>query len=165
MNRCWLAVAGAAMLLSACDAEDLAPNLAGASPATGAALTQYAENITGAVKLGANADLVQRFCRNMTGSPCPADIGEKLSAAGFGGQGSGVDLASAFAKMEADLIDGQADQQSTAETYLRAAYKVVLAREPDEGGAQVNLKFLKEKGERGQLLRSMLQSAEFETLP
>ena len=165
MNRGWLAVAGAAMLLSACDAEDPAPKLAAALPATGAALTQYSENITDAVNLGTNADLVQRFCKNMSGSSCPADIREKLSAAGFSGQGSGVDLASAFAKMEADQIDGEADQQSTAATYLRAAYKVVLAREPDEGGAQVNLKFLKEKGERDQLLRSMLQSAEFKTLP
>ena len=74
MNRGWLAVAGAAMLLSACDAEDPAPKLAAALPATGAALTQYSENITDAVNLGANADLVQRFCKNMSGAACPADI-------------------------------------------------------------------------------------------
>lgn len=164
MNPKWLMATPAVVFLSACDGDPSA-QLAAAPPATGAALAHYSENITHAVKLGANADLVQRFCKNMTGAACPPDIPASLSAAGFSGEGSGVVLASAFAKIEADKIDGKADQQSTAETYLRAAYKVVLAREPDEGGAQVNLKFLKDTGERDQLLRSMLQSAEFKTLP
>ncbi|MFT3722047.1 MAG: DUF4214 domain-containing protein [Hyphomonadaceae bacterium] len=164
MNRKWLMAMAAVALLGACDGNPPG-NLGTASPATGAALAHYSENSTDAVKLGANADLVQRFCKNMTGAACPADIGEKLSAAGFKGEGSGVDLAAAFAKMEADKIDGQADLQSTAETYFQALYRVILAREPDQDGAAANLKFLKETGERNQLARAMMQSPEFKTLP
>lgn len=159
----WLATGIAVAMLGACDG-DPTVELAAAAPASGAALAQYSENITKSVKLGANADLVQRFCKNVTSAPCAADIAGKLKAAGFG-DGDGVDLAYAFTVTEADRLDGQADGASTPEIFLQAAYKVVVAREPDQEGALVNLQFIKENGERKLLVRSMLQSPEFKTLP
>ncbi len=160
----WLVAGSAIALLGACDGESSGP-LAAATPATGEALAHYSNDITKTVKLAANADLVERFCRNLNGAPCAADIATKLEAEGFKGEGSGVDLAAAFASMVADVLDGQADHQSSPETFMRAAYKVILAREPDQEGALVNLQFIKETGERGQLLRAMLQSPEFKLLP
>jgi hypothetical protein len=157
-------LAAGLLLLGACDGDPSAA-LASAAPATGSALAHYSDNITDKVKLGSNADLVQRFCKNLTGTGCPADIGTKLEAEGFKSEGSGIDLAAAFSNMEADALDGQADHTSDHETFMRAAYKVILAREPDQDGALVNLKFIKETGERNQLLRGMLQSPEFKTLP
>ncbi len=160
----WLAAGAAIAAFGACDGDSAAP-LAAATPATGEALAHYSNDITKTVKLGANADLVQRFCHNLSGAACTADIGTRLGAEGFKGEGSGVDLAAAFASMEADALDGQADHQSTPEMFMRAAYKVILAREPDQEGALANLKFIEETGERGQLLRAMLQSPEFKSLP
>ena len=39
-----------------------------------------------------------------------------------------------------------------------------LAREPDQGGALSNLTFIKDGGDRKQMLRSMLESQEFKNL-
>jgi hypothetical protein len=63
--------------------------------------------------------------------------------------------------MEADKLDHQQDHASSTDIFFQAAYHTVLAREPDSTGAQVNLKFLQDGGERKQLLRAMLTSAEF----
>lgn len=163
MKSRWLVLGSAALIFAACDG-DGATQLTGATPASGDALEQYSSDITKIVKLGTNADLVQRFCKNLTGGPCKTDIAGKLEAEGFHGQGTGVDLAAAFSNMEADVLDGQPDHQSTPETFMRASYRVVLAREPDQAGALANLKFVQDTGERGQLLRAMLQSPEFRML-
>lgn len=154
----------AALVVAACS-EDPTEQLAAATPATGPALVKYSENPTTPINLGTNADLVQRFCKNQTGQACPADIKEKLAAAGFSGGGSPVELAGAFTAMEADRLDAAADGASSEETYMQAIYKTILARKPDAEGALVNLQFLKSSGERKQLVRSMLMSSEFKTLP
>lgn len=163
MKGRWIAIA-AALAAVACGEEDPAAEIAAATPATGEALTDYSESITKDVKLLANADLVQRFCHNMTGSACAPGIADQLKQAGFGGQGSGVELARAFVLIEADKRDGLADLGSSDETFWKAAYKVVLAREPDAEGAMANLSFIKNTGERQQMLRALLQSPEFKKL-
>ncbi len=53
---------------------------------------------------------------------------------------------------------------SAVTDYFWAAYKVALAREPDEGGALSNLTFIRDGGDRKQMLRSMLESQEFKYL-
>jgi hypothetical protein len=49
--------------LSGCSEGDVSKELAEAKPATGAQLRHYAEAVKETVRLGANADLVQRFCK------------------------------------------------------------------------------------------------------
>lgn len=147
----------AAVLAAACSEGEVGTG----APATGDAIDTYSRNITEGVRLGADADLVQLFCVNTTGAACPADIGDRLKAFGYTDGGTGVDLAYAFTLMAADAKDGQADQASSDEDYVAAAYRVALGREPDAGGAQTGLAFLKDTGERKTLLRSMLQSEEF----
>lgn len=130
-----------------------------ADAASGEKLQTYSENITEAVDIAGNADLVQRFCKNGLGGPCPADITTTLKTYGFAG--SGVDLAHAFTQIVADMKDGEADFSSSDEDYLDAAYHVALGRDPDTGGAQDNLRLIQDTGERKTMLRSLLQSAEF----
>lgn len=154
----------AAMLaLAACDGDPTA-QLEQAQPATGDKLAQYSASITDIVSLSANADLAQRFCQNAFAARCPADVGTKLGEFGFASGGSGVDLANAFIVWVADEKDGNADLASKDEDYLWAAYKVALAREPDEGGAKSNLAFIKDGGDRKGMLRSLLESREFKNL-
>lgn len=157
-------VFAAFLTIGACGGGDPAVKLANSSPAAGATLKQYSDSITDRVRLDVNADLAQRFCKNLLSTPCPSDLVAKLEAYGFRGEGTGVELAAAFSNMEADILDGQTDQKSDPETFMRAAYKVILGREPDQEGAKVNLRFIKESGERNQLLRAMLQSPEFKSL-
>lgn len=153
----WGAAAVALGLVAGCGDADVAPS----APATGDAVDQYSRNITEGVSLGNDAELVQLLCVNTTGAACPADIGETLKSFGYSDGGTGVDLAYAFTLMAADAKDGQADQASTDEDFLSAAYRVALAREPDAGGAQANLAFIKDTGQRKTMLRSLLESEEF----
>lgn len=138
----WVVVAAAAATLSACG--DPAQQLADAKPATGAALLNYAKNATDNVSLGGNADLVQRFCQNQSGKPCAADIAEELKKVGFEGEGPANVLGDAFAKIEADRLDGTPDQQSSNEVYVAAVYRVALGREPEEGAVAAQSAALKQ---------------------
>lgn len=113
------------------------------------------------VVLAEDAELVQRFCRNTWGDACPADIADRLKAYGFADKQTDVDLAYAFVLMAADAKDGNPDRSSSDEDFFAAAYRVALGREPDQEGAQANLSFIKEKGERKQILRSLLASEEY----
>jgi len=147
--------------LVACSGKDASQRLAEATPAVGQDLEKYSRGITRSVQIGKDAALVQRFCKNTTGQACPPDIAEKLKPFGFVDGLTGVDLAYAFVAMTADAKDGVADQSSSDEDFLVASYRVVVAREPDQGGALSNLKYIKETGERKSMLRSMLESDEF----
>ncbi len=150
-------------LFAGCDS-DPTEQLAAAEPSTSEKLAEYSAGITDIVSLGGNADLVQRFCKSAFAAACPADVATRLGEFGFLSGGSGVDLANAFVVWVADEKDGNADLSSSDEDYLWAAYKVALAREPDAGGAQSNLTFIKDGGDRKTMLRSMLESQEFKNL-
>ncbi len=153
-----LAVGLAALGLAACG--DAKKAIAEADVAAGDKLQTYSENISETVDLAASPDLVQRFCKNGWGAACPPDITDKLKDNGYV-SGTGVDLAHAMVVMLADEGDGETDQSSTDEDYLKAAYRVALGRDPDEGGAADNLTFIQDTGNRKQMLRSLLQSEEF----
>ena len=84
-----------------------------------------------------------------------------LSDAGFANGGSIVDLAHVFAVVMANKKDGEADYSSSDEDYFHAAYNVALGRDPGEGGALDNLRFIQDTGERKTMLRSLLTSEEF----
>lgn len=161
MNSKWAVslVCLAGLGLAACDPGPEA--IATAKPATGSELADFAKNVTKKVKLGRDASIVQYFCHTATGAGCPADIASKLAAYGFKSDSDGVDLAYVFASMAADAKDGKTDKSSTDEDFLAASYRVVLGREPDEGGAKTNLAFVKDTGQRKTMLRSMLESPEF----
>jgi hypothetical protein len=158
----WMGLLGL-MVLSACGV-DPSEKIAEADAATGDSLAKHSSRITDIINLGDDAALVQRFCMNAFSEKCPTDVTAKLSEAGLGGSATGVDLAQAFAVWKADELDGANDRQSTNEVYLRAAYMTVLAREPDEGGAQSNLAFIRQGGDRKAMLRSMLESVEFKSM-
>lgn len=157
------ALGGAFLLLAACEGDPTKP-LAKAEAATGEKLAEYSSNITDIVSLGGNADLVQRFCKNAWATKCPADVAVKLGEFSFASGGSGVDLAAAFVMWAADEKDANPDLSSSDEDFIWAAYRVVLGREPDAGGALSNLQFIKDGGDRKTLLRSMLESQEFKQL-
>ncbi len=163
LNRKALVTTAGLILLAGCGGNP-SDRIAEASPATGDKLVEYSYGIADIVNLGDNADLVQRFCKNAFDAKCPADITSKLDELGFRSGGTGVDLAHTFTLWKADELDGSGDLSATDEVYLRAAYKVALGREPDEGGAQSNLAFIKQGGGRKQMLRSMLESVEFKGL-
>ena len=154
------AIAVVSISLSACGG-DPEEAIAKAQPAAGAALESYAKNIAETVDLSASADLVQRFCKNAFGGPCPADIDAKLTEYGYASGGTGVDLAHAFVMAAADQKDANPDLIATDEDYLFASYRVALGRDPDEGGARDNLRFIQDTGNRKAMLRSLLQSEEF----
>lgn len=155
-----MSVAGAVVLMSC--GGDPSEAIATAEPAAGSALNDYAKNIAETVDLAANPDLVQRFCKNGLGGPCPEDIADKLEQFGYASGGTGVDLAHAFVVMVADAKDGNADLSATDEDYLNSAYRVALGRDPDAGGAGDNLQFIQDTGNRKAMLRSLLQSEEFQ---
>lgn len=158
----WLAIGAAAATLSACG--DPAQQLAAATPATGPALIKYSNKATDHVSLGANGDLVQRFCFNQSGKPCASDIADELKKAGFLGEGPANELGDAFAKIEADRIDGTPDQQSTDEVYVTALYHVALRREPEAGGTTGHVNALKQGLGRPGLVRAFMESPEFRSL-
>lgn len=151
------------LLLAACG--DPSEAIAAAQPAAGEKLEEHSNSISRSVQLAEDADLVQRFCKNTTGAVCPADIADKLKAFGFSDNQTGVDLAYAFTLMAADTKDRTPDLASSDEDFLAASYRVALGREPDQGGALSNLAFIKEKGERKAMLRSLLESEEFKAQP
>ncbi len=153
-------VFAASIMLVGCE-KDPSDAVAKAKPAGGEALATYAGGMADTVDLSANADLVQRFCKNGLGGPCPADIAARLKDAGFANGGTGVDLAHVFVTLVADKKDGEADFSSSDEDYLFAAYRVALGRDPDAGGAKDNLIFIQDTGERKTMLRSLLTSEEF----
>lgn len=155
-----LLTAGIAAILAGCGG-DPGEALAKAEPAAGGSLDAYARNIAETVDIASNPDLVQRFCKNGFGGPCPEDILQQLASHGYVGGGTGVDLAHVFVVMVADRKDGNPDLSSTDEDYLFSAYRVALGRDPDTGGAQDNLRFIQDTGNRKQMLRSLLQSEEF----
>jgi Domain of unknown function (DUF4214) len=161
MQRTMAVCAAALALLAACDAKE--PDITQAVPATGEVLQDYSKNITETVKIGSDGELVQYFCMNVLAGPCPADIGERLRPFGFADDATGVDLGYAFAMMAADAIDGAADFVSDDQAFLKGAYKAVLGREPDEGGGRSNLAFIQDTGQRRTLVRSMLESTEFQS--
>jgi len=135
--------------------------IAEADAAAGAKLEAYSQNISETVELAASPDLVQRFCKNALGVACPTDITDTLKDNGYV-SGTGVDLAHAFVVMLADKKDGETDFSSSDEDYVFAAYHVALGRDPDEGGARDNLVFVQDTGNRKQMLRSLLESEEFQ---
>lgn len=135
--------------------------VAKAEAASGDSLNTYSRNIAETVDIAANPDLVQRFCKNGFGTACPENITQQLEQHGYLGGGTGVDLAHVFVVMVADRKDGDPDMSSTDEDYLLSAYRVALGRDPDADGAQDNLRFIQDTGNRKQMLRSLLQSQEF----
>lgn len=153
-------VFAASLTLAGCGGDPV-DALAKAKPAVGEPLVAYAADISETVDLAANADLVQRFCANGVGGPCPVDIVARLKEAGFANGGTGVDLAHIFTVLVADKRDGVSDFSSSDEDYLFAAYHVALGRDPDAGGAKDNLSFIQDTGERKTMLRSLLESEEF----
>lgn len=150
-----------ALLLAGCGGGDPKEAVAKAEAVSGEKLTEYSRNISETVDLAANPDLVQRFCKNGLGGPCPANIDDQLKDYGYAGKGTGVDLAHAFALIVADKKDGNPDYSASDEDYLYAAYRVALGRDPDQGGAQDNLRFIQDTGNRKTMLRSLLESEEF----
>lgn len=163
MKSGWLVVVAAAATLSACG--DPAQQLAEAKPASGAALINYSKNATDNVSIGGNADLVQRFCKNQSGKPCASDIAVELKDAGFEDQGPANELGDAFAKIEADKLDGTPDKQSSNEVYVRALYRVALGREPEAGAETAQSNVLKQGLGRPGLVRAFMESPEFRSLP
>ena len=153
-------IVGAALALAACG--DPKEAVAKADAASGEALDTYSRNIAETVDIAANPDLVQRFCKNGLGGACPEDITDRLKEFGYASGGTGVDLAHAFVVMVADQKDGNPDLSASDEDYLFASYRVALGRDPDEGGAKDNLRFIQDTGNRKAMLRSLLQSVEFQ---
>lgn len=149
-----------ALILAACGGDPV-DAITKAKPPGGDALVKYADSIADTVDLAGNADLVQLFCRNGFGGPCPAGITTTLKEAGFANGGTGVDLAHVFVTLVADKKDGEPDLSSSDEDYFSAAYHVALGRDPGEGGALDNLRFIQDTGERKTMLRSLLTSEEF----
>jgi hypothetical protein len=156
-----LAALAALGALSSCGNAEVA--LSEAQPATGASLEKFSKEIHREAAIGTHAALVQRFCMNMSGAACPPDTPGRLSTYGFTDGQTGVDLGHAFVKMAADEKDGTPDQSSTDGDFIIAAYRVVLAREPDPGGAAHYAQFLAQPGEnrRGEMMLVFLKSPEF----
>lgn len=162
MKSGWLVGIAAAATLAACG--EPAQQVADAKPASGEALAKYSKNATDMVSLGASGDLVQRFCKNQSGKPCPADIADELKEAGFLGEGPANELGDAFTRIEADKIDGTPDKQSTDEIYVRALYRVALGREPEAGAETAQANVLKQGLGRPGLVRAFMESPEFKAL-
>ena len=163
MKRVLMMAGIAVAMLGGCEDKPV-QDLADARPATGEALDGYAKDATEIVSVGRNGDLVQRFCVNMSGAACPAGVAEQLKTAGFAGEGPANELGDAFTKLEADRLDGSADLKSSDEIYVKALYRVALAREPDAGGEASHVKFLKGGNGRLGLVRAFMQSPEFRGL-
>lgn len=156
------ALAGAAALsLSACS-----PKVdQTAEPASGEALVEYSDDANGKVELGRDSALVQRLCMNGMGTRCPEGFEAKLHEYGFDGSGTALDLANTVVKIVADAKDGTPDQYSSDEDFYAAAYKTVLNRAPDEGGASANLELIRASAEnRRPVVKSLLESQEFKDL-
>lgn len=132
-------------------------------PADAAARAAYAETITDAYKPAENVDLAEYFCVNALASPCPSDLDARLAPFRTRGVNSRLDLADAFTRMKAAADGGDPAAVISDEAYVAAAYLVVLGRPIDAEGGRDNLEFVARTGERKQMLRSLLQSAEFKS--
>ena len=154
------AVLGALALVAACSQE--APPAPGSVPPAGAEdKAAFGENVTKKFLPATDAAVKELFCQNALGSPCPADIDEKLAPYFTGTENTRLDVADAFARMKAAENLGDPGALITDEAYVDACYEVVLGRAPDPSGLADALSFVKRTGERKILLRAMLQSAEF----
>lgn len=153
----------AAAMLGACSGDPI-DKIDEAEPATGDRLLEYSRSIAERGGVGHYASLVQRFCWNAFAARCPEETKGRLEESGLSWGGTGVDLAYAFVRWIADEQDGRPDLNSSDEDYLRAAYRVALGREPDQGGARSNIAFIKDGGGRKLMLRSLLESPEFRNL-
>ncbi|MEZ5939315.1 MAG: DUF4214 domain-containing protein [Hyphomonadaceae bacterium] len=129
------------------------------APATGEQLSTFADDITDRTDRRSDAALYEFFCMNALGSACPEDIEARLAP--FMSGRTRVDLADAFARLKSSL--GKADPNGIVsdEDYVTAAYQVVLGRDPDPSGWKDNMEFVKDTGDRGAFIRSLLQSQEF----
>ena len=107
--------------------------------------------------LADHADEIIAFLRQKTG------VSHWVGSVGIGICATGREYLDvpAMVVMLADEKDGETDQSSSDEDYLKAAYRVALGRDPDEGGAADNLTFIQDTGNRKQMLRSLLESVEF----
>jgi hypothetical protein len=157
-------VAGAAIvfvLLTACG--DGRENLAGAGPASSDMRVDYASRITKAVSIGKDAALVQVFCHNISGLPCPETIGDQLKTYGFSNGQSGVDLGYAFASLAADKKDGASDGKSSDADFIEGAYRATFARAADPGGIETYSAVIKDGTieSRKVMIKTILQSPEF----
>ncbi len=152
-------IAALVVALSGCSPDPQA--IAKAKPATGATLVAFSQEITKKVDPVGDASLIQYFCGTVTRQACPPDILERLKTNGLTSESNRVDLAYAFTMMAYGAADGTSGNAMSDEDFLAVAYKTVLGRTPDQGGAKANLEFLKASGQRKTLLRAMLQSPEF----
>lgn len=148
-------------LLAASACQDNSP-VATVAPATGAELAAYSEKITDRADRRKDASLYEYFCKNALSSPCPADISNRLEPY-LGDDKSRVDLADAFARLKAASVASDPTAPLSDEAYVKAAYQVALGRDPDPSGCAANLKYVEDTGDRGGMMRSLLQSAEFKT--
>lgn len=140
-----------------------AQSIAQAKPATSSELVAFSRESTHAIKLSRDGALLQRYCWNMSDAACPADTVEVLNQFGFSDGETGVDLAYAFILMAADAKDGSADQKSSDEDFVAAAYRVTLGREPDAEGAVHHVAAIngKDIDARKSLVLNFLRSSEF----
>lgn len=132
--------------------------------ATGAAIADVSAHATQKINRAKDAGLYEYFCRNVLAGPCPADIDDQLKPFQKRGLGTRVDLADAFTRFHLQRSRKiEPGVEASDEDYVDAAYRTVLGREPDAGGRKDQLNFLHDTGQRLQLIRSMLQSPEFQS--
>jgi len=162
--RFQLACAAAALgLLAGCgDGRD---KLVGATPATGDALVDYSTKIGDGVSIGKDAAFVQIFCKNVSGGPCPENIGDQLQPYGFSNGKTGVDLGYAFAMLAADKKDGADDGKSSDADFIEGAYRAVFARAADPDGLATYSDVIKDgtTESRKVMIKTILQSPEFKS--
>ncbi len=159
--RTILAACAALCVATACG--EKAPEPGTVPPATGETLVDFSENVTDISTRAKDASLYEYFCKNALGGPCPADIDAKLNTYRSGQGESRVDAADAFVRMFAEAHKDPATDYITDEEYLKAAYQVLFAREPDDSAWTDHLPYLQQTGERKLLLKNMLMSAEFQS--
>jgi hypothetical protein len=159
-----LVCATALVLMAACDVGD--EPLAAVEPASGDALVDYSAKIRDGVRMGKDAALFQLFCKNLNGSPCPEDIGEKLKTYGYTNGKTGIELGYAFSMMGADQKDGAADGKSSDADFIDGAYKAVFGRAADPGGIATYSAVIQGGTieSRKVMVQTILQSPEFKTL-
>jgi hypothetical protein len=150
-------------LVSACG--DGREKLAGTAAATGDARVDYANKIKDGVNIGKDAALVQIFCKNISGEPCPETIGDQLKTYGFSNGQSGIDLGYAFAMLAADKKDGSEDGKSSDADFIEGAYRAVFARSADPGGIETYSALIKNGtvDSRKVMVQTILQSPEFKS--
>lgn len=156
-----LAAALAALVVSACS--DAPPEPGSVAPAQADDRAEFGASPGDRLDARADASVKELFCLNALGEACPADIDEQLAQHAFAGLDTRIDLADAFVRINALDTLGGADAEITNEAYVAACYRVILGREPDEGGYSAQLNFINTSGvgARKTLIESMLRSDEF----